>query len=105
MLKSLLVAAATFLASGTTLAQSSDVYDTEIMAQVVDPCFMASVQRNNLDEFITEAQALELIKLIEAESIVELVEAIRPLVQGKDEETRGAVYKISLAACVSGAEQ
>lgn len=80
-------------------------YRAEIIAQVVDPCMLSSVRSAGLTEFVSEAEALDLMKTMQTEVVETTVAALVPLVTGQPAAAREQMYAASLNICISSAEE
>lgn len=85
-------------------ASSGIDYEAEIVEHVVDACYLDGIRRRDDAElFGSEQEALEIVKLLNAGPIQQMIEAVLPLVAGQDRETRMAIYEFGAATCARAA--
>lgn len=77
-------------------------FQDEIMTQVIDPCFLQGIEDQGLDEMLGEDEALELLKMMQAKQIEQLIGIVEPLVVQKEYSVRQAVYTMALSQCIHG---
>ncbi len=75
-------------------------YDAEITTHVIDPCILAAVRHNDLDELMDEYEALATMKLLMANNISEIADSVKSLVSGRDRETRMQLYPVLRGLCI-----
>ena len=81
-------------------------YRDEIVTQVIDPCFVQVIQNVRLDETMGgTADALYLMKVLQASAVDDMINAVAPMVAGKDDNTRKALYAVFLTQCISAMVQ
>ena len=95
--------AATASAGDSTL--STENLTAEITRHVIDPCYKHIVEIAGINEFVSDGEALSLIKLIETENIKVMIDTVLPIVEGKGLSARMAIYKVSAQTCINGANQ
>jgi len=73
------------------------------MANVIDPCFLQGIRNKGLDEMMGGAgEALDLVKILQASNIENMVNAITPFLGGQSAATRETLYSVFLMQCLSG---
>ena len=85
------------LLPATTRAQD---YTSEITTHVIDPCVLAAVRHNDLDEMMDEREAVAIMKLLMGSNINEIVDIVENLVRGKDRATRMQLYPALRGLCI-----
>lgn len=83
----------------TTHAQT---HHDEINAYVIDPCILASVRHQNLDEEMGEERAVQIMKMLMADGIRQMVDGISTMVEGKARSERMRLYPMLLGLCLEG---
>ena len=79
-------------------------YRAEITAEIIDPCLLGIVRRTEELESLPEAQAVELVKMLQSETWETMIDAVLPVVSGKPPEARAAFYRVAFQQCIiSGA--
>ena len=83
--------------------EQTEVLRNEIVAYVVNPCYLASALRNPVEGFSAE-QTVELVKLMTPQATDDLVAALLPIVQRIDTlEQRVVFYEIGKKMCIDSA--
>ena len=100
----LLVLLLTGVGAAQTTDSDSEILILEITEHVIDRCYLRMLKNAGLDEFMTEEEALILVKSMEADNVKAMIDAVLPLVEGKQLAVRMPIYEISAQACISGAE-
>ena len=77
-------------------------YRDEILQYVIDPCF-TQISRRNLTEFVSEKQAVDLLKITEKDGVENVISLILPMVKGVTFKERRKIYEFGLSGCISGA--
>lgn len=86
--------------SGVPASVASIDYEAEIMAHVVDVCYLESLSDEaGIDD---EQLLLAMTKLALMDEIDTLIQSVRPLVVGEDTETRMAFYELGATVCIQG---
>ncbi len=81
----------------------TEALKAEVMKYIIEPCYLAGIRRSGeLTEFMPEKDALELIKIAQAEDTLNVTETILPVVRGKNPEQRQSIYEESKKLCISG---
>lgn len=77
-------------------------YRAEIIANVIDPCYLTLLRNKGGIKGMEDATAVEMLKVMQMDSVNELVSAVLPVVVGKDLEFRTSYYKIGVMQCIKG---
>ncbi len=86
------------------VAQTVD-YRTEIIAYVVDPCFLDSVKRNRV-EGVSDQDMLALLKVMQAGAVDDMVGSLLPVVQKMETlEQRAIIYATGAQVCINAARK
>lgn len=85
-------------------AAGAQGHRAEIMAEVVDPCWLYSIRLQDTATAagVSERQTLELMKLMNPAAVNNAITAVEKIVRGKDRKSRTLIYKWSREQCISG---
>ena len=103
MRKALLAVLALLLASNVALA--CDDYRGEIIKHVVDVCFIEIIKTGDVTEYLTEDEALEMLKAMQEKEVEGMIDAVNLILDGRNMrlEQRKSIYKISANTCIEAA--
>ena len=77
-------------------------YRAEIEAEVIDPCYLAIIRRQEPVEGVSNQQMLELLKIVETANVTQMVQTLLPVVTGK---TRTHIYELGKMVCINSSKQ
>lgn len=93
-------AALAFALTLSSTAAGAEDYRTEIMAQVIDPCFLRLARLRPAEGVSPEAMA-EAMMLLHREGLANLVESINRQLDGNPPTVaRRQIYRIALRTCI-----
>ena len=81
---------------------SESQYRDEIVQYIIDPCF-AQIARRNLTQFISEKQAIDLLKATDKGAIENVIKLTLPLIKEATLSERKKIYEFGVSRCVGGA--
>ena len=88
--------------AATTWNAPSDL-DAEIIRYVVDPCYL-EIARHDVNPGVTPEEMVEIVKMVEADTIAEMITSVRPIIDGiQDAEARQGLYNSLRQMCVAAA--
>ena len=76
-------------------------YVREVVANVIDPCFLKAIKLYGLHWELGEETALSFLKAELRDVVRAQVREIVPLVEGRPREARLSIYESSLALCIA----
>ena len=76
-------------------------YEAEIEQYVINECLLTQIREEGLDETLGEDTALELMKMMMADTLVDARDSVRALVTGESREVRMAVYQVAAGTCIN----
>ena len=90
--------------SGPVLAYSATTYEErkEIIAKVVDPCYMHSIESSPKLQNMSKSKALDLLKRMDPKGINLLVNTIAPMLYGITVKEKESLYDFALSECIKG---
>ncbi len=91
----------TAVATSPAVDPDTEALKAEIMHYTIEPCYLAVVRNGELTEFMTEKDALNLIKAASVENTAETTALALSLVKGKNTEQRMAIYEIGKKTCIN----
>ena len=107
MLRLLVVLLALFIPTSfvdPALAQEVH-YRREIIEYVLHPCWRVAIRKHGLDKTMGEEQALNIMGVMQEKETQSIINALMPLISGKDRSARKLIYDISLETCIGGVGQ
>ena len=91
------------LATSVDQTQAQDVnYRREIIEYVLHPCWRVAIRKHGLDKTMGEEQALNIMGVMQEKETQSIINALMPLISGKDRSARKLIYDISLETCIGG---
>jgi len=98
-----LLALSVCLCVGTSsLSQTDDELQAEIMRHIIDPCFAHSASKSEPIAGMSEKDMVTLMKLMSPDAVVDTVDVTLPAVRGQPADARKKVYEIGLKLCIKG---
>lgn len=97
--KAAAIAAVLFTSLLASPPGAADVIQDEVMANVIQPCHVMSVERNRV-EGVDDEVLLEVLEITQAAQTAKVVEQTRKVVQGKSKSERMALYALFRQACI-----
>lgn len=89
--------------AGILFAQSpAPDLEAEIIEHVVDVCFMVVVAEADILPNMSRVEALEVLKAVDADNVQTMIEALLPLVEGREFENRRIIYDAGAQSCIDG---
>ena len=90
----------------TQFAIANQALKNEILEHVVDPCYTQIAERDGLGEYMKIDEAVEVMKMMNPQSIEKMYEASLPVVKKLPSfSERMLFYQIGLSSCINGASQ
>jgi len=80
--------------------RAGGIYRDEIIANVVDPCFLQYIRDSGLDS-MGEENALLLLKTTQANEVEEMIEAVYPTLVGKEADMQKILYGVFTRRCIA----
>ena len=96
------IAAVLFSMLFTFSALATD-YRQEIITYSIDPCYKDMAVKKGLAEFMPIDESVELMKIMQAESVNKMVDAMMPLARRFDSfSDRKVIYDLAVKSCING---
>ena len=89
-------------APAAVLSTSGSDYRAEITEEVIDPCFLTMIRNKGGVPNLSEDEALNILKTVQAESVESMIQQITPLLEGQDRGTRTSLYRMFSKTCIEG---
>ena len=79
-------------------------YRQEIITYSVDPCYKDIAVRQGLGELMSVSEAVELMKIMQSDSVNKMVDALMPIVRKMDSfSSRKGLYDMGAQTCINAA--
>ena len=83
---------------GTATAQA---HRSEVMSEVIDPCYMRMIRHLGGIPGMTNSEALELMKAMLMDDINRLIASVQSVTAGKNRSTKRLLYRYFMEQCAS----